>query len=109
VHACYAEARQARRWIGNIRVLPIDVAAGSDEFARVAQRDQLDRGFQRLPPEQRAVVVFHYYLGLSQPEVAEHLDIPIGTVKSRLHAATNTLRAALEADARPTTSSERLA
>jgi RNA polymerase sigma-70 factor, ECF subfamily len=66
----------------------------------VATRDQLERGFRRLPPEQRAIFVFHHYLGLTLPEVAEHLGIPVGTVKSRMHYATNALRAALEADLR---------
>ncbi len=68
----------------------------------MADRDQLERGFRRLKPEQRAVVVLHYYLGLTAPEVAETLGVPVGTAKSRLHYATETLRAALEADARGT-------
>lgn len=107
VNACYAEARRARRWSAQIRVLPVDAAAGSDDFLTVAHRDQLDRGFRRLPLEQRSVFVFHHWLGLSLPEVAEHLGVPLGTVKSRLHYATAALRAALEADARTAFSSER--
>jgi len=76
----------------------------------VIVRDTLDRGFRRLPPEQRAVFVFHHYLGLTLGEIAETLGVPLGTVKSRLHYATSSLRAALEADARTTPSSrERLA
>ncbi|MBF8289173.1 MAG: polymerase ECF-subfamily sigma factor [Chloroflexi bacterium] len=61
VHACYAEARRGRRWAANVRALPIDGPAAADDFITVAQRDQLDRGFRRLPPEQRAVFVFHHY------------------------------------------------
>ena len=111
VNACYAEARRGRRWAANVRVLPIEGPAAPDEFLAVVQRDQLDRGFRRLPPEQRAVFVFHHYLGLTLPETADELGVPLGTVKSRLHYATNTLRAALEADLRlPTdTSREHLA
>jgi RNA polymerase sigma-70 factor (ECF subfamily) len=92
-------------------VLPVDGLAAPDAFLSVVARDQLDRGFRRLPTEQRAVFVFHHYLGMTLNEVAEHLGIPLGTVKSRLHYATTTLRAALEADLRsPTDSSkERLA
>jgi RNA polymerase sigma-70 factor (ECF subfamily) len=77
----------------------------------VVHRDQLERGFRRLPPEQRAIFVFHHYLGLTLLEVADQLGVPLGTVKSRLHYATNTLRAALEADLRSSTdtSRERLA
>ena len=73
----------------------------------MVDRDQLDRGFRRLPPEQRAIFVFHHYLGLTLGEVAEQLGVPLGTVKSRLHYATNTLRAALEADLRSPIDSSR--
>jgi RNA polymerase sigma-70 factor (ECF subfamily) len=73
---------------------------GTDEYAAVVARDQLERGFRRLPPEQRAVFVFRHYLGLTLPAIANELGVPLGTVKSRLHYATNTLRAALEADLR---------
>jgi RNA polymerase sigma-70 factor, ECF subfamily len=76
-----------------------------DELLTVAQRDELERGFRRLPPEQRAVFVFHHYLDLSLPEIAAQLGVPLGTVKSRLHYATASLRAALEADARTNSSS----
>jgi RNA polymerase sigma-70 factor (ECF subfamily) len=72
----------------------------------VADRDRLDRGFRRLPTDQRAIVVLHHYLGWSQAEIAASLDIPLGTVKSRLFYAINALRAAIEADDR-VTSAER--
>jgi RNA polymerase sigma-70 factor (ECF subfamily) len=45
-------------------------------------------------------VVLHFYVGLTVAEVAETLGVPLGTAKSRLHYATEVLRAALEADAR---------
>ena len=73
-----------------------------DAATSLADRDQLERGFRRLKPEQRVVVVLHFYVGLPVPEIADTLGIPTGTVKSRLHYATATLRAALEADARET-------
>ena len=107
VNACYAEARRDRRWASNVRVLPVDGPAGPDDFVTVALRDQLERGFRRLPPEQRAVFVFHHHLGLTLPEVADELGVPLGTVKSRLHYATNTLRAAIEADLRTSTDTPR--
>ncbi len=111
VNACYREARQGRRWGAIVHVLPADEPGRVDDYVSVVERDQLERGFRRLPPEQRAVFVFHHHLGLTLAEVADQLGVPLGTVKSRLHYATNTLRAALEADLRSSTdtSRERLA
>jgi len=109
VHACYAEARRRRRWAANVRILPTNDVIGRDDIGSVSDRDELERGFRRLSAEQRAIFVFHHYLGLTLPEIAEELGVPLGTVKSRLHYATAALRAALEADARGTSSTERLA
>ena len=104
VHACYAEARRARRWSSNVRLLAVDEPTAPDTAQTVATRDALDRGFRRLPPEQAAVFVLHHYLGWPLTEVAATVGVPLGTVKSRLHYATSSLRATLEADARPSTS-----
>jgi len=100
VNACYKELRRATRWNLQIRSLPLEDQYDPDILPSVADRDQLERGFRRLPPEQRAVFAFHHYLGLTHVEIADQLGLPVGTVKSRLHYATSTLRAALEADAR---------
>lgn len=102
VRSCYAEAARSRRWTARLRVLPIDTPSPSDPMATVADRDRLDRGFRRLPTDQRAIVVLHHYLGWSQPEIAAALEIPLGTVKSRLFYATRALRAAIDADDRAT-------
>ena len=100
VNACYAEARNRRRMGANVVLLETDEPTATDGYLTVHDRDQLDRGFRRLPAEQRAVLVFHYALGLTMPEVAERLGIPLGTAKSRLSYAITAIRAALEADAR---------
>jgi RNA polymerase sigma-70 factor (ECF subfamily) len=99
-HECYAEARRGRRWSADIRVLPMGQPAGPDDILTINDRDQLERAFRRLTLEQRAVLVFHHYLGLPLEEVADRLGIPYGTAKSRLHYATAALRASIEADAR---------
>ena len=100
VHACYAEARRRRAWAANVRVLPTDGPEGRDDIATVIDRDRLERAFRRLSPEQGAIFVLHHYVGLTLPEIADELGVPLGTVKSRMHYATETLRAALDADAR---------
>ena len=98
VRACYAEGRRTRQWAPNLRVIQADLPDAADD---VANRDQIERGFRRLSLDHRAVVVLHHYLDLSFDEVAEILGIPTGTVRSRLHHAMRGLRAAIEADARP--------
>jgi RNA polymerase sigma-70 factor (ECF subfamily) len=111
VHACYAEAKRASKWSANVVALPIDGPATRDTTDDIATQDALDRGFRRLPTEQRAAFVLHHYLGWSVAEIAESLGVPAETIKSRLRYATSTLRAALDADARTTspTSLEQLA
>ena len=103
---CYAEARRRTRWAGDVRLLQ-PVADPSPDGFEIHHRDQLERAFRRLTVEQRAVLVFHHYLGLSTAEVADRLDIPIGTVKSRVHHASEAMRASLAADARTPLSQER--
>ena len=103
VRACYAEGRRTRRWSPNLRLLPDHEPGVGEGLSSVVDRDQLERGFRRLSIDHRAVVVLHHYLDLPLDEVAEALGVPAGTVRSRLHHAMRGLRAALEADARPTT------
>ncbi len=103
VRACYAEGRKERRWAPNLRLLPTDEPMAADGLDSVDDRDQLERGFRRLSLEHRTVVVLHHYLDLPMERVAEIVGIPIGTAHSRLHYAMRGLRAALDADARPTT------
>ena len=102
VRSCISEARRERRIGATVRVLPMDLANSSDDYVSVADRDELDRGFRRLPPEQRAILVLRHFAGLDTAEIADALAIPPGTVRSRLHHAHRAMRAALEADARAT-------
>jgi|RhiMethySRZTD1v2_1073278.scaffolds.fasta_scaffold360925_2 RNA polymerase sigma factor (sigma-70 family) len=99
VHACADIGRRNQRWSGEVRVLraePIE----EDAAAILATRDQLERGFRRLRPEQRAAIVLHHYFDLAVPEVADILGVPVGTAKSRIHYAMEVLRSAIEADDR---------
>jgi RNA polymerase sigma factor (sigma-70 family) len=95
VNACADEARR------RTRALPALVARfepmAADEVMTVDDREQLERGFRRLSMEHRTVIVLHHYLGLSVSEIAETLDIPAGTVRSRLDRAMASLRLTLRA------------
>ena len=59
------------------------------------------RALRTLPATELPLVVLAYYEGLSQSEIAERLDLPLGTVKSRTFAALRRLRAALARAAEP--------
>ncbi len=99
VRACMDVARHRRRWRAEITILP-DEPVEPDRAAELADRDQLERGLRRLTDAQRSVLVLTFYVGLTPTEVAEALEIPAGTAKSRLHYAIEALQAALAADDR---------
>jgi RNA polymerase sigma-70 factor (ECF subfamily) len=107
VNACYAEAKRASNWSANVVILPVDGPATPDTTQDIVMRDALDRGFRRLPTEQRAAFVLHHHLGWSVAEIAQNLGVPTETIKSRLRYATSTLRAGLDADARTTSTAPR--
>jgi RNA polymerase sigma-70 factor (ECF subfamily) len=109
VNACYEELRRHRRWSSRIRVLPVDGPSGPDPMVSVDDRDALDRAFVRLTPEHRAVFVLHHHAGLRLAEIADIVGVPVGTVKSRLHHATRTLRTAIDADGQVDPKEARLA
>ncbi len=102
VRACYAEGRKERRWSPNLRLLPVDEPVPDDDLSSVVDRDLLERGFRRLSIDHRAVVVLHHYLDLPLDRVADIVGVPTGTAHSRLHHAMRAMRAALDADSRPT-------
>lgn len=102
LRACYAERRKERRWSPPLHVLTAAAwTDGADGTKLVIDRDQLERAARRLSIDHRAVVVLRYYLDLPLAEISALLDIPSGTVRSRLRYALRGLRAALDADARP--------
>ena len=100
VNACYQELRKLRRWNDRVAPLPPDGPAAADPYRSTEDRDALDRAFERLAPDRRAIFVLHHHAGLPLATVAQIVGLPVGTVKSRLHYATDILRAALAADAR---------
>lgn len=101
-NVCIAHASRERRRLAHVRVLTIDPPRSSDDYLTVADRDQLDRAFRRLIPEERAILVLRHYIGYEPSEIAEVLGQPAGTVRSRLHHATRAMRAAIDADERTT-------
>ena len=99
VRSCTDLARRRRRWRTELTVVSREPAE-PDRASELADRDELERGLRRLNDAQRSILVLTYFVGLPLREVADALDIPVGTAKSRLHYALEALRAALAADAR---------
>jgi RNA polymerase sigma-70 factor (ECF subfamily) len=99
IRRCYAAARRTKRLQTHVTTVDVEVGARSEEW-RVDTRDEIERAFRRLTPEQRAVLVVHHRLGLRDADAAAALGIPVGTMKSRLSRATAALRAGIEADSR---------
>lgn len=63
--------------------------------SQIVDREALRTALAKLSDEHREVVLMHEIDGLTYQETADLLDIPVGTVKSRLHHAFANLRAAL--------------
>jgi RNA polymerase sigma-70 factor (ECF subfamily) len=99
VNACLDVARRRRRRPVEVELTPYVPAFTADASIVIAQRDQLERGFIHLSTEHRAVLVLHYYVGLTVPALASTLGIPLGTAQSRLGRALTALRAAIGPDA----------
>ena len=98
LHSVADEARSRRRYSASIAVLHLEPTQ-PDGVGALADRDELARVFEWLSLDHRTIVVLHHYLGLTVEEAASTIGIPVGTAKSRLHYATESLRAALEAEA----------
>lgn len=99
----YTWIKRRKRWLrplgdigewlsGNKKHLPNVAAEVSEEW------QQLRKAVSALPLNQRTVVVLFYIDDLSLQEIAEILDVPVGTVKSRLHYGRRTLKKYLESD-----------
>lgn len=72
---------------------PVLLAQRGERQARVW------RAIQQLSPHHREVIVMNHFLDMSYKDMAEALDVPFGTVTSRLHSARNALRQRLSGEA----------
>lgn len=75
---------------------PIEVAGPDERVLSSERRAAVRRAIATLPEPQREVVVLRYYDGLRFRQIAERLDLPLGTVLARMHRAAGRLHGALE-------------
>lgn len=81
-------------------ISPVLPAARDRSFEDLMLRDRLEKAIGQLPPAYQVLVNGHYLSGLRYEDLAEALDIPIGTVKTHLHRAKRRLRRLLETELR---------
>jgi RNA polymerase sigma-70 factor, ECF subfamily len=96
VNQCRDQLRRRKRAV-QIAAPPVGYEpAGS--AAETGNDADLDRAIDSLDIDHRIVVLLRYWQDRTVDDIAQHLDIPAGTVKSRLHNAMKHLRASLEAN-----------
>ena len=88
---------RVRKWSSLPTAYDAETAAPDDALSppRADLRRDLEAAVATLPQRYRGVVVLYYLQDLSYPEIAEILDVPLGTVKTHLHRAKRLLRAKL--------------
>ena len=70
------------------------------QFGDFELRDQLEKAIARLPANYRLLIAAHYLKGVQYEDLAEALQLPLGTVKTQLYRAKQQLRRLLETDLR---------
>ncbi len=75
--------------------IPDPVPLASETISQSQDAAQLNKSIESLPEEQKAVLRLAFFADKSHPEIAETLELPLGTVKSRIRLAINRLRSEL--------------
>lgn len=93
VNHCLSWRRKHHLYITALdKVFPVSLTGHPSSHDRLEDDDVVRQMLSRLSEKLRAVVILRYYLELSYAEIAQVLNIPVGTVKSRLDLALKTLR-----------------
>lgn len=74
----------------------LQLGAADRAFADLELRDHVTKAMSQLSSEAEFVLTAHYIHGMQYQTLAEHLDVPLGTVKTKLHRAKRQLREILE-------------
>ena len=81
-----------------LNLLPDGGVPTETQVQQSLERERIMRALETIPENQREVIMLAYFGGLSQSEMAEKLDQPLGTIKTRVRLAMQKLRAVLEND-----------
>jgi RNA polymerase sigma-70 factor (ECF subfamily) len=89
----------SKEWRKERRLVPLEAEPAAREPSGAAEgggdRAKVRAALEALEPEQREAILLREYQGLSYEEIASTLDLPVGTVKSRIARGKLSLRAAL--------------
>jgi RNA polymerase sigma-70 factor (ECF subfamily) len=96
VNACRNHLKHTSRWPTTDISAEVVMAAG-DPFSQASDRDVVGPAIATLSADHQIVVALRYYRDLSIDEIARRLDVPAGTVQSRLHYALERLHIAIDA------------
>ena len=77
---------------------PLRPGAPDRRFEDLELRDRLEKAIARLPANYRLLIAAHYLDGVQYEQLAEALDLPVGTVKTHLYRAKQQLRRLLETE-----------
>ena len=79
-------------------LLPAGGASTEAQVEQTLERERIMRALETIPESQREVIMLAYFGGFSQSEMAQRLDQPLGTIKTRVRLAMQKLRTVLEND-----------
>jgi RNA polymerase sigma-70 factor (ECF subfamily) len=96
----YTWVKRNRRWFRPLEEIADWISGGSSDppYSQVELDDEwrlVQQAVTALPLQQRVVVVLYYLNDLSLQEISEIIEVPVGTVKSRLHYGRNALKKSL--------------
>ena len=95
INICRSRLRRTTRW--QMRDISDEVlVAGGDDFTRTQERDAIDTALGHLSPDHRMVIALRFDRDLPIDEIAARLEIPVGTVQSRLHYALRQLHGIID-------------
>lgn len=80
------------------RTAPRTPSAVDRQYGDLELRDRLEKAIARLPANYRLLIAAHYLDGVQYDELAEALQLPLGTVKTQLYRAKQQLRRVLETE-----------
>jgi len=75
-------------------------SARDRQFSDLELRDRLEKAIARLPTNYRLLIAAHYLQGVQYEDLADAMELPLGTIKTQLHRAKRQLRRLLETELR---------